>query len=194
MGWRAGASGLALAAILAPPASAWSQTAAGPDEVIILSPYRSYRGANNLPRLWRHAGVDFGSPLGAPVLAAADGVVSRLVESTSGCGHGVVIEHPGFKRWTAYCHMQEVGVIQGQRMRRGERIGLVGKSGAAMNIPHVHLELCTFACASHADGDLSGTADPLAIAAGCFDPAKSYPRGRLALTFPVACLFWVRGR
>ena len=36
-----------------------------------------------------HAGVDFGSWLGAPVLAAADGIVSRIIDSPSGCGHGV---------------------------------------------------------------------------------------------------------
>ena len=28
----------------------------------------------------------------------------------------------------------------------------------------------------------------------CFAPGKTYPRDRLVLTFPVACLFWVRGR
>jgi hypothetical protein len=58
----------------------------------------------------------------------------------------------------------------------------------------VHLELCTSPCSSHFDGDLSGTTDPLAIAAGCYDPKQSYPRDRLTLTFPVACLYWIRWR
>lgn len=193
MAWRAAVSGLALAAVLAaPPAS--SQTSAAADEVVILSTYRSYKGANNRPRLRRHAGVDFGGRLGAPVLASADGVVSRIINWPPGCGSGVVIEHPGFKRWTAYCHMQRLTVVQGQRVSRGEQIGLVGMSGNAVNIPHVHMELCTSACASHVDGDLSGTADPLAIADGCFAPTKAYPRDRLVLTFPVTCRFWIRGR
>ena len=186
-------SGLVLAAILVPP-HASSQSSLPADEVVILSTFRSYAGANHLPRLQRHAGVDFGGPLGAPVLAAADGVVSRILDWPPGCGHGVVIEHPGFKRWTADCHMQSLSVIQGQSVRRGEQIGLIGKSGNAVNIPHVHLELCTSACASHADGNLSGTADPLPIADGCFAPDKSYPRDRLVLTFPVICRFWIRGR
>jgi hypothetical protein len=56
------------------------------------------------------------------------------------------------------------------------------------------MELCTSACASHVDGDLSATADPLAIADGCFAPGKAYPSDRLVLTFPVTCLFWIRGR
>ena len=193
MAWRAAVSGLALAAILVPPPAS-SQTSVATDQVVILSTYRSYNGANNRPRLRRHAGVDFGGRLGAPVLAAADGVVSRIINWPPGCGNGVVIEHPGFKRWTAYCHMQGLTVVRGQRVSRGEQIGLIGMSGKAVNIPHVHMELCTSACVSHADGDLSATADPLAIGDGCFAPDKVYPRDRLLLTFPVTCRFWIRGR
>jgi len=193
MTWRAGVSGLVLAAILV-PSRASGQGLGSADEVVILSNYRSYNGANNLPRRRPHAGVDFGSWPGAPVLAAADGIVSRIIDSPSGCGHGVVIEHPGFERWTAYCHLQSITLRQGQTVDRGEQIGLVGKSGSADNIPHVHMELCTSACASHFDGDLSGTTDPLAVAEGCYDPQRSYPRDRLALTFPVTCLFWIRWR
>jgi murein DD-endopeptidase MepM/ murein hydrolase activator NlpD len=193
MTWRGVISGLVLTAILVPPPAS-GQSSLAPDEVVILSTYRSYKGADNRPRLQRHAGVDFGGPLGAPVLAAADGVVSRIINWPPGCGNGVVIEHPGFKRWTAYCHMQGLTVVQGQQVSRGEQIGQVGMSGNAVQIPHVHLELCTSACASHADGNLSGTADPLSTADRCFAPNKAYPRDRLVLTFPVTCLFWVRGR
>jgi murein DD-endopeptidase MepM/ murein hydrolase activator NlpD len=100
MAWRAAVSGLVLAAILAPPPAS-SQTFVATDEVVILSTYRSYNGANNRPRLRRHAGVDFGGQLGAPVLASADGGVSRSIVWPPGCGNGVVVAHPGFKRWTA---------------------------------------------------------------------------------------------
>jgi murein DD-endopeptidase MepM/ murein hydrolase activator NlpD len=193
MAWRAGISGLVLAAVLVPSVTV-GQGLGGMDEVVILSTYRSYNGANNLPRRQPHAGVDFASRLDAPVLAAADGIVSRIIDSPTGCGHGVVIEHPGFKRWTAYCHLQPITLRQGQTVERGEQIGLVGKSGSADNIPHVHMELCTSACASHFDGDLSGTTDPLAVAEGCHDPKRSYPRDHLTLTFPVTCLVWVRWR
>ena len=186
-------SGLVLAATLTPPLAS-GQREATTDEVVILSPYRSYNGANNRPRLQRHAGVDFGGQLGAPVLAAADGIVTRIINWPPGCGNGVVVEHAGFKRWTAYCHMQSVTVLRGQTVTRGEQIGLVGTSGNAVNVPHVHMELCTVACASHIDGNLSGTTDPLAVAAGCFDPGGTYPRDRLVLTFPVTCRFWIRGR
>ncbi len=184
MAARALVSGLALVLLCVPQPA----TGQNPGEAIILSPYRSYTGANNLPRVRRHAGVDFGGALGAPILAAADGIVSRIIEWPFGCGLGVLLEHPGFKRWTAYCHMQGVTVRAGQSVTRGEQIGRLGISGNAMNIPHVHLEVCTRACASHADGQLSGTEDPLRIADGCFDPRRAYPLDKLVLTFPVACL------
>ena len=68
--------GLLLAAILvAPPAS--SQASVATDEVVILSTYRSYNGANNRPRSNRHAGVDFGGHLFDPLLPKPQGVRLR---------------------------------------------------------------------------------------------------------------------
>jgi murein DD-endopeptidase MepM/ murein hydrolase activator NlpD len=178
------ATGLFLG-LLSAPFAAVAQNLGAP---VILSPYGSLHGADNRPRRLPHSGVDFGGRLGAPVLAAADGTVSRIIEWPMGCGLGVLLEHRPFKRWTAYCHLQGVTVRPEQRVSRGEQIGMVGTSGGASNVPHVHLEICTFACSSHADGDLSGTEDPLKIAEGCFDDTLAYPADRLALTFPVACL------
>jgi len=92
-----------------------------------------------------------------------------------------------------YCHLQELLVRAGQEVARGEPIGRMGMTGNAVGVSHVHFELCTRLCRSHADGDLRGTADPLKFSAGCFDPRRSYPLGRLALTYPVACGGGVRG-
>ena len=94
--------GLAVAVLLAASAIAAAEQAA---DVVILAPYRSRVGANARPRLLPHAGVDFAAPVGTPVLAAADGVVSMLIDYEPGCGVGVVLSHPRFKRWTAYCHL-----------------------------------------------------------------------------------------
>jgi murein DD-endopeptidase MepM/ murein hydrolase activator NlpD len=159
---------------------------------VILSPYRSLVGANARPRLRPHAGVDFAVPVGTPVLAAADGVVSMLIDYEPGCGVGVVLSHPGFKRWTAYCHLTRAVVTTGQTVARGERIGLSGASGNSAGVPHVHLELCTTACASHRDGDLRGTQDPLGAVVGCHDPQRVYPAERLTLTLPIECRRWAK--
>jgi murein DD-endopeptidase MepM/ murein hydrolase activator NlpD len=163
-------------------------------EPVILSPYRSMIGANRLQRARAHAGVDLAGRPGSPVLASADGVVARLIDYWDGCGTGVVLAHPGFRRWTAYCHLQQALVRPGQSVSRGQGIGLIGISGNAVNVPHVHWELCTSDCTSHRDGDLAGTADPLSVVVGCFDPRAVYPTDRLVLTFPVECLYWAQER
>jgi len=156
-------------------------------DVVILSPYRSLVGANARPRLRPHAGVDFAAPVGTAVLATADGTVSLLIDYEPGCGIGVVLSHRAFARWTAYCHLTRALVTTGQAVARGAPIGLSGTSGNSAHVPHVHLELCTTPCASHRDGDLRGTLDPLSAAAGCFDPARVYPVDRLVLTLPLPC-------
>jgi murein DD-endopeptidase MepM/ murein hydrolase activator NlpD len=172
------------ALLLVVPAGAGAED--GPD-VVILSPYRSLIGANARPRLRAHAGVDLAAPVGTPVLAAADGTVFLLIDYEPGCGNGVVLAHPAFKRWTAYCHLTRALVTSGQVVTRGQPIGLSGSSGNSANVPHVHLELCTAACASHRDGDLRGTQDPIPLIAGCFEAGHAYSADRLALTWPLGC-------
>jgi hypothetical protein len=92
---------------------------------------------------------------GVPVAAMADGKVlrvrdgepDRLVRSKADraavadkeCGNGVVIEHQeGYE--TQYCHMREdsLAVAPGDTVKRGDRLGEVGASGAAQ-FPHVHV-------------------------------------------------------
>ena len=122
------------------------------------------------------------------VLAAADGRVLVTTNRPGGCGHSVFISHDQFACYTVYCHLKEVLVKPGDAVKRGETIGLVGTTGNAVGVPHVHLELCTATCyRGHADGDLRDTEDPLTRADGCFDPKKQYPADRLVLTYPVKC-------
>jgi murein DD-endopeptidase MepM/ murein hydrolase activator NlpD len=179
--------GLAVAILLDVSVVAIAEEAA---PVVVLSPYRSLVGANARQRLLPHAGVDFAAPVGTPVLAAADGVVSRLIDHAPGCGIGVVLSHPPFKRWTAYCHLTRATVAPRQAVARGEPIGLSGVSGNSAGVPHVHLELCTTACASHRDGQLRGTQDPLGAIVGCHDPGRVHPTDRLTLTLPIECRRW----
>lgn len=155
----------------------------------IPSTYASLNGANNLPRRQPHAGVDFVADYGSPALAATDGQVMVVSRRATGCGYGVLVAHEKFfNSYTVYCHLKEILVEQGDTVKRGDVIGLVGTTGNAVNVPHVHLELCTTPCAyGHADGNLWGTEDPLAVSEGCFDSKKRYPIDRLVLTYPVKC-------
>jgi murein DD-endopeptidase MepM/ murein hydrolase activator NlpD len=84
-----------------------------------------------------HAGIDLGAPAGAPIVAAATG---RVVVANwhGGYGKTVVIEHNG-QLQTLYGHMSEIFVQEGQEIRQGTVIGLVGSTGNSTG-PHLHFE------------------------------------------------------
>lgn len=86
-----------------------------------------------------HNGLDFIAPLGAPVRASADGVVSVSRISSKGLGRYVQIRHNGGYA-TVYAHLSELNVGSGQRVKRGQVIGKVGMSGNAF-APHLHYEV-----------------------------------------------------
>lgn len=91
-----------------------------------------------LKRYRHHPGVDFAAKVGTPIYAAADGIV-KFAGYNGGYGRCVFLDHLyGFE--TKYGHMQQVLVRPGQRVKRGDRIGLVGKTGLA-TAPHLHFEV-----------------------------------------------------
>ena len=72
-----------------------------------------------------------------------DGVSGRGDPAVEGreCGNGVLIDHGG--GWVSqYCHLRRdsVAVRRGQRVDKGQRLGLIGQSGQA-TFPHVHFEV-----------------------------------------------------
>ncbi|MBO6169358.1 MAG: M23 family metallopeptidase [Bacteroidales bacterium] len=89
--------------------------------------------------LARHTGQDFASKVGNPVYATGDGVVEKVDFKFSGYGNEVVINH-GFGYQTRYAHLNTVDVGVGQPLKRGDKIGEVGKSGKATG-PHLHYEV-----------------------------------------------------
>lgn len=88
---------------------------------------------------WGHKAVDIGSPKGAPVYAADDGVVTKVSWITYGYGHHVVIDH-GNGVQTLYSHSDQQFVKVGQRVSRGETIATVGLTGRTTGY-HVHFEV-----------------------------------------------------
>lgn len=85
-----------------------------------------------------HKGIDLAGPTGTPILATADGIVSRA-DWFSSYGLYVSLEHGGSLQ-TRYGHMSRLNVAAGQRVRKGEIIGYVGSTGRSTG-PHLHYEI-----------------------------------------------------
>lgn len=86
-----------------------------------------------------HAGIDFTAPRGVEVYATADGVVEQVTSELWGYGQHIIINHGnGFK--TLYGHLSRFKVKRGQKVTRGQLIGLVGSTGKS-TAPHLHYEV-----------------------------------------------------
>lgn len=85
-----------------------------------------------------HAGMDMAAPKGTPVYAAETGVVT-VAQSWHGYGNCIVIDHGG-GLWTLYGHLSVIQVKQGETVKRGEKIGLVGSTGQSTG-NHLHFEV-----------------------------------------------------
>ncbi len=85
-----------------------------------------------------HKGMDIAGPAGCPVRATADGTV-RLAGWAGGYGNVVVLDH-GFGYSTRYGHNRQLLVNNGERVRRGQIIALMGETGNATG-PHCHYEV-----------------------------------------------------
>ena len=86
-----------------------------------------------------HEGMDFTSKTGTPIYATGDGVVARADNTVSGFGNHIVIRH-GFGYETLYAHLSKYKCRAGQRVKRGDIIGLVGSTGRSEG-PHLHYEV-----------------------------------------------------
>jgi len=82
-----------------------------------------------------HTGEDIRAPLGAPVLASNDGKVIMVGDFYFN-GNSIVIDH-GLGLFSMYFHLSKINVKEGERVKKGEIIGEVGKSGRATG-PHLH--------------------------------------------------------
>ena len=92
---------------------------------------------NGQPR-GMHRGLDLRGAEGSPIRACADGVVA-LVDNLYFSGNAVYINH-GNGVFSSYLHMSKPLVQPGERVRRGQVIGLVGATGRVTG-PHLHLGL-----------------------------------------------------
>lgn len=85
-----------------------------------------------------HTGLDIRGKRGQKIYATADGIVKRALRF-GGYGNFVLIDHGnGYK--TSFAHMQAFKVRKGDRIERGQVIGLVGNTGRSTG-PHLHYEI-----------------------------------------------------
>ena len=85
-----------------------------------------------------HYGMDFTAPSGTDIYATGDGVATVL-KGQRGLGNHIIIDH-GFGYKSIYGHLLRFNVRTGQKVKRGEVIGLVGSTGMSL-APHLHYEI-----------------------------------------------------
>ena len=87
-----------------------------------------------------HRGTDFAAPMGTPIMASGDGVVTRA-RWCGGGGNCVKIKHNKTYQ-TIYAHMKNFarGIKEGVRVKQGQIIGYVGSTGKSTG-PHLHYEV-----------------------------------------------------
>ncbi|MDR0675998.1 MAG: M23 family metallopeptidase, partial [Elusimicrobiota bacterium] len=78
-------------------------------------------------RSYFHKGIDIANSYGKPILATADGVV-KYANWLGGYGKMVIINH-GYGYTTFYAHMSKILVKNGTKVKRGDKIGLIGNTG-----------------------------------------------------------------
>src|SRR5438093_1420683 len=107
----------------------------------VRGPVKSEYGLRHSPwnGAWeRHPGIDIGSPPGTPVTSPAPG---RVVAASSQGGYGkhVTLAHGNGVK-SRYAHLKQLDVKLGQRIEKGQVIGLVGSTGRSTG-PHLHYEV-----------------------------------------------------
>ncbi len=93
--------------------------------------------------IWRaHRGVDYAAPMGAKVMAVADGVV-EFAGARGDYGNLIVLRHQDMFM-TYYAHLSGFapGITAGRTVEQGQTIGLVGMTGLTTG-PHLHFEFHT---------------------------------------------------
>jgi murein DD-endopeptidase MepM/ murein hydrolase activator NlpD len=117
---------------------AWTKPWAWPVSDRQISPFGQARHYEQGGDLNYHYGEDLVAKIGAPIHASNDGtVVIAGCYPIRGCLTGI---NHGAGVVSTYFHQSKILVKIGQKVRRGELIGLAGKTGFA-NGPHLHLEM-----------------------------------------------------
>lgn len=94
-----------------------------------------------------HLAVDIRAPLGTPILAIANGVVTKVKDTETGDGKYVIIRHDNVSVngttetvYSAYEHVNDIVAVEGTKIKRGDLIARVGMTGITTT-PHLHFQI-----------------------------------------------------
>lgn len=90
-----------------------------------------------------HEAIDIMAPRGTSVMAAGPGTIERLFQSDAG-GNTIYVRSGDGRTIHYYAHLDAYapGLKEGQKVRRGQRLGTVGSSGnASADAPHLHFAI-----------------------------------------------------
>lgn len=113
----------------------WREGFILPIEGKISGNFGNQRIFNGIPKS-PHSGTDIAAPEGTPVKASGSGVVVLSGKDYFYTGNMVMIDH-GRQLTTIYAHLKDATVKEGDKVRQGDVIGHVGKTGRATG-PHLH--------------------------------------------------------
>jgi len=108
---------------------------------IITGVYGSQRILNGIPKS-PHYGLDFAAKEGTPIKAMLDGVVTLSEKDMYYTGGTIIFDH-GHGVNTLYMHLKDINVSKGQKVKKGEIIGSVGKTGRSTGA-HLDIRLNIF--------------------------------------------------
>ena len=111
------------------------------ENTIITGVYGSQRILNGIPKS-PHYGLDFAAKEGTPIKAMLDGEVTLSEKDLYYTGGTIIFDH-GHGVSTLYMHLKDLNVVKGQKVKKGEIIGTVGKTGRSTGA-HLDIRLNIF--------------------------------------------------
>ena len=129
--------------VVAEPVAALVRVGTKPKEILKTGVLYPLEGVLSSPfgQRWGrvHEGIDIAVAEGTPVLAAECGTVVHVNENSDGYGKLIKIDH-GYGVITAYAHLKEIQVYEGQVVNSKTQIALSGNTGRSTG-PHLHFEI-----------------------------------------------------
>lgn len=143
-----------------------------------------------------HVGIDYGLPIGTPIIACSDGEVIAIYEPGNAYyegGTSIRIIHTTDNKdnptiLSIYAHLSQPMVSLFERVKRGQLIGLSGESNNFY--PHLHFQLMKPGTLD--EMKMSNTYNPKKFAINgalrCFDPNRDYSEfSEIEITLPIPC-------